>query len=326
MQQEGVGSNKEGIAKIEAETSRFAVVEAFRALTELFKNIERSGFSGLKKNIKAVLALSLFLSACMPSMVGHVEAQTPKEPTQTSTQTETPTQTPTTAPTETPTLTPEPTEVPIFGEWSEDQAKTVELGLTREEVREMLDAQYFFPSSHSFPLDFSADSSAWTQACLLESMSYLNENSYVRIGKYAITVTGRCTYLDAKKEMQTITIPIMIEDTVRKMTSIPGHAVFPIVVRPRTIQEFIKSVTTADMTIPEREVKPGVILNLDFNMPNARNNHIYPQVENHGELISQTHTYEELERFAKTGDPSEIGKMLIPIEVRYLRQSPAIQE
>lgn len=221
-----------------------------------------------------------------------------------------------------PTAEPSPTVERVFGEWTSAEAVTVRINATDEEIKQAIEVSTETQSTQwEFPIHYYESEGVWVKACLLESISFLKESSYIKKGDFTITVTGRCSYLDANHDLQTITLALFVENSKEGTTAPPGHGILPAKISPSFIQDFLKTWTTTGGESPELEIKPGTIISLQINLPNATNAQIYPQVDHHGDLIAAQYTQTQLEEYAQTGDPEALGGFLIPIEARTLEQS-----
>lgn len=213
----------------------------------------------------------------------------------------------TTEPAEIPTAEPTLSPAERNYEWTDKEAVTVRADLTEEELAEELE------SLHVFPLINSEHVGIYEQICILERISFLKEDAYIRIGDFAITVAGQCTYLDVNRERQTITLALVVQNTVNKTQWMPPNRIMPGVTGPNLIQERFAEVTAATA---QGEITAGSKVAVDLNLPNPINQKNFKGVDHHGTLVDELYTQEMINEYVNTGDPEAFeSSLLVPFSV-----------
>lgn len=159
-----------------------------------------------------------------------------------------------------------------------------------------------------FPLIKNESAGTYGQLCILESISFLKENAYIRIGDFAITVTGQCTYLDVNKEQQTITVALVVQNTANKTQWMPPNRIMPGVTGPNFIQERFAEVTAATA---QGEITAGSRVSISFNRSNPNNRADFKASEHHGALVDELYTSEMIDEYINTGNPEVFDSPLL---------------
>ncbi len=258
------------------------------------------------KNPNVLISLSVFvalLAACStltatPEPTAQA-TQTIEQPTVTA---EAPTQEPTAKPTAEPTLSP----IERNYEWTDGEAVTVRADFTEEQLAEKLEGL------HIFPLVNSEHIGIYQQRCILENISFLKENAYIRIGDFAITVTGQCTYLDVNRERQTIAVALVVRNTVNKSEWIPPGRITASITSPELIPERFAIATSASGA----EITAGSEIFVLFNLQNLANRKNFKGAEHHGALVDELYTQEMIDQYVNTGNPEAFeSPLLVPFSV-----------
>lgn len=155
---------------------------------------------------------------------------------------------------------------------------------------------------------FNESAGTYYQLCLLESVSYLKEGNYIEFGNYAVRVTGQCSYLDVNRERQTVTIALIIQNTAEKTTWTPKITEIQSTLYPDwALQEIYERLQTVG--------KPGDVIGVSFGPAGTRIRSQYLGGQHHADLLGEIYTLEQLQEYIKSGDPSLLENLLVPVYV-----------
>lgn len=182
--------------------------------------------------------------------------------------------------------------------------------------REVLEPSLLVLSRYIEPVKINEEAGTFYFDCVLEKINFLNEPEYLTYEQFSITVTADCGYYNVSREKDFVILALMVENTVEQTTSLPGNNVLPLVIRPRTIEDFLKQITTADGSFPEKEIKAGSIVRVNFNTTNSINSVQYVAANHHGRWIDYLYSSDELIRFSETKNSKLLpNRLLIPMGV-----------
>jgi hypothetical protein len=158
---------------------------------------------------------------------------------------------------------------------------TYTLDISDEELNAALDLN----ASNTFPMA-PADDGSYSVACVMESVTFLEAGSYIDIGDFLVTAVGQCSYL-ANGVKQTVTMSLAMISKADGMLVVPGVA---------------GSTDPADFDpdafLASTGFGPGAVMTSQIGLDS-----------------NAGYTQEQLDNFATSGNPFDLGGFVVPSSV-----------